>query len=850
MSVVLGRYTLLGELPMVGVCKRWIACSYDDSASLVVVTAFPTSLANHSGSRQRLEFRAAAAARLRLAPILRTHDWGVERSRFFIAEELAYGESLEAISRAAAVEGRGIPVAWVVKWGIESALALHAAHTALFDNGRGPVLGHGGIEPGRLLIDYRGRVRVSGYGVGDIVHYANLHSSGRAFASSQRYQAPEQNDLAWPPSSTEAIDCYQLGLVLWNLINDVRRSAALETVLSRATAPEPGDRFDDLRAFAAALQECPVSSAPENGELQTVDDLLGSRAREWADVAAAMERADIPYAFELATSLASTQFEEIVAEELADTLVRAKPHGQVEVTLTEDFGGQGSPDPDETDLRTVDEPPEPQPPLHQERYAAVTSLPQQAVVNAPMADHYAPGATMATAADDEDFEEFHEPFSAELLVSPPARERSASESGARLVVEVIRTVDDRVVGTTVLRRPSRRYFTAGHNVRVRLASDHAEVQLDPNFVQGTIGGVTQPPGPLPPGEQLRLAPGQYARLDDQGVIHQVRVFYPPVGPAQNEPLVNPRDARLYAITMAASIIFHLFALIGVVLTATFGIELTVKQHDPVEVFAEGSLKKLEEPEPKEKKKKEPPKPKKKPKPTRKLTDQKPADPTEQKAMIPKSVRKNLKKRLREKQTSEDNAENLLAALTSPVAGEGETVTDVVSNIDAPNKGSTSAAFRVAGTLQALEGKDVNIATGGGGKLGDIGGQVAKDTGKLERRKSSGKVRGKVTSVKALAKVQGSLSRADVYQEINRHLGKIQGCYENELLKNPGIAGKITFEWTVKTNGRVRGVREISSTVGEKAVSKCVQRVIDKMKFPRPKGGEVIIRYPFIFRSSN
>ena len=256
---------------------------------------------------------------------------------------------------------------------------------------------------------------------------------------------------------------------------------------------------------------------------------------------------------------------------------------------------------------------------------------------------------------------------------------------------------------------------------------------------------------------------------------------------------------------------------------------------------------------------ETPKPKPKPpriKPKRaKITEKKPADPTEQPPKVPKSVSKKLSKRLntaRKKiDRSASEADQLAAALASPVAGDGATVKDVVTNMDAiKNTGSASAAMRVAGTLSGIEGDAPSIATGGGGKIGDLSKGVAGGTGKLEKRKGAGtgKVRGKVRVVKALSKVKGNISKGDVYKEINKHMGRIQLCYERELGKNPKLAGKINFEWTIKSNGRVSGVREKSSTLGSAKASKCIKGVIGKMKFVKPKGGDVTIVFPFIFKS--
>ena len=87
-------------------------------------------------------------------------------------------------------------------------------------------------------------------------------------------------------------------------------------------------------------------------------------------------------------------------------------------------------------------------------------------------------------------------------------------------------------------------------------------------------------------------------------------------------------------------------------------------------------------------------------------------------------------------------------------------------------------------------------------------------------------------------------------EINKHIGKIQMCYERQLNKNPKLAGKVNFEWTIKSNGGVSGAKEKSSTLNDSTVSNCIKNVIVKMKFPKPKGGDVIIVFPFIFNSAS
>ena len=94
-----------------------------------------------------------------------------------------------------------------------------------------------------------------------------------------------------------------------------------------------------------------------------------------------------------------------------------------------------------------------------------------------------------------------------------------------------------------------------------------------------------------------------------------------------------------------------------------------------------------------------------------------------------------------------------------------------------------------------------------------------------------------------------MSRSAVSKAINKRIGRIQRCYEKQLMKvKKKLAGKLKLEWVVKTNGRVRGAKVKLNTLGSAKVAGCVLREIKKLKFPRPKGGEVTIVFPFIFSS--
>ena len=63
-----------------------------------------------------------------------------------------------------------------------------------------------------------------------------------------------------------------------------------------------------------------------------------------------------------------------------------------------------------------------------------------------------------------------------------------------------------------------------------------------------------------------------------------------------------------------------------------------------------------------------------------------------------------------------------------------------------------------------------------------------------------------------------------------------------------MSGKIQVEWTIATSGSVRSVRQTFTSMNSTNTSNCIMSSIRGWRFPKPKGGEVIVNYPFIFKS--
>jgi TonB family protein len=97
-----------------------------------------------------------------------------------------------------------------------------------------------------------------------------------------------------------------------------------------------------------------------------------------------------------------------------------------------------------------------------------------------------------------------------------------------------------------------------------------------------------------------------------------------------------------------------------------------------------------------------------------------------------------------------------------------------------------------------------------------------------------------------AKVRGSLDKDIVRRTIRRHLNEVKYCYEQELLRKPELAGRITVQFTIAPTGSVMTSMIQASSLGNAAVETCVAQAVRRWEFPKPDGGGlVIVSYPFV-----
>jgi hypothetical protein len=203
-----------------------------------------------------------------------------------------------------------------------------------------------------------------------------------------------------------------------------------------------------------------------------------------------------------------------------------------------------------------------------------------------------------------------------------------------------------------------------------------------------------------------------------------------------------------------------------------------------------------------------------------------------------------------------NQTGILSVLSSNSMGGPSEAIAAVTNLDAvPVPGASEKNFTVGGVKGSLGNGKISVATGamiqtkGSQKvLRSAGARGKGEVAALERgRTGKRQIQAMVTAkMSRTVRIEGGMSREMVKQVIDQHLHEITYCYENALMSNPRIMGRMVFEWKILMDGRVGEVRIAASSVNSHEIHDCIRGAIKSWRFPKPQGAEVIVSYPFVF----
>ena len=270
-----GRYLLESRIATGGMGEVWRARDTALGRDVAIKLLKP-EFAGDPVFRSRFEAEARHAARLQHPGIAAIYDVGEQMTqsgdvRPFLVMELVDGRPLSALIRP----GVGMDPDVVRDLLGQAGEALAVAHAA------GIV--HRDVKPANLLVTADRTVKVTDFGIARALSSASVTGTGAVMGTPQ-YLSPEQarGEVASPAS-----DVYGLGVVAYECLAGRRPfeketavatalahlnepvpplppsvPADLAAVVMRALAKQPGERFPDAAAFAAAVRGTAGAAEP------------------------------------------------------------------------------------------------------------------------------------------------------------------------------------------------------------------------------------------------------------------------------------------------------------------------------------------------------------------------------------------------------------------------------------------------------------------------------------------------------------------------------------------------------------------------------------------------------------
>ena len=157
--------------------------------------------------------------------------------------------------------------------------------------------------------------------------------------------------------------------------------------------------------------------------------------------------------------------------------------------------------------------------------------------------------------------------------------------------------------------------------------------------------------------------------------------------------------------------------------------------------------------------------------------------------------------------------------------------------DGPIKTQSSRGIASA-TVQGKHGKGLN----------DVQGKVSVSA--LYDPNAKDDLDGAIASNSFSMSGQGKMPDGAVEKVLAKYLNRFQYCYEKSLLSNPSLAGTVLMQWTIREGGGTGDIKVIRSALNDAKLHGCLSHELSGIRFPSPKGGPVIIKYPFAFSSSS
>ena len=247
----------------------------------VALKVLPPAVASDPGFAERFNREARALARLNHPNIVAVHDFGKAGPLHYLLMEFVDGTNLREVEHA----GRLSP---------EQALAIvpQICEALQFAHNEGIV--HRDIKPENLLLDKKGRVKITDFGIAKIVGVpaGKVSLTGvKDVVGTPHYMAPEQ--IEKPQTVDHRADIYSLGVVFYEMLTGELPLGKFQPPSSCMHGLQIDMRLDEV--VLRALDKEPARRYQQASVLKTeVETIAGSPVAPAAPTAAGKSEAGIP----------------------------------------------------------------------------------------------------------------------------------------------------------------------------------------------------------------------------------------------------------------------------------------------------------------------------------------------------------------------------------------------------------------------------------------------------------------------------------------------------------------------------------------------------------------------------
>ena len=230
---------------------------------LVALKILPPTAAGDPGFAERFNREARALARLNHPNIVTVHDFGQAGALHYLVMEFLDGGNLRQVESS----GRLTP---------EQALAIvpQICEALQFAHNEGII--HRDIKPENILLDTRGRVKITDFGIAKILGRTAAEApltGARDVVGTPNYMAPEQ--IEKPRTVDHRADIYSLGVVFYEMLTGelplgkfappsrkVQVDVRLDEVVLHALEKEPRLRYQQASEVKTAIETIAQSKGP------------------------------------------------------------------------------------------------------------------------------------------------------------------------------------------------------------------------------------------------------------------------------------------------------------------------------------------------------------------------------------------------------------------------------------------------------------------------------------------------------------------------------------------------------------------------------------------------------------